>query len=230
MEGFYTKQEAAHILGVSPRQINNYFNERRLSRVVAGRRVWIPREDVDALYSHSKRQAAIRPDDFEALKKRVEDVESQLDVLKLGLGFGSKRPARKDTELLLMRQRFVDALAKTAWSRKQMSGVADELATVQDVEIAALANCCGVASWVPLTDLSQRMLLHINQHPDYPGCGLDVLETRLIRARDRFFGVLYASTKSRTALSPVLADRIYDSTEVPPNAIERHIAQYLMSC
>ena len=227
MEGFYTKQEAANILGVSPRQVNNYFKDGRLSRVVAGRRVWIPRDEVGSMYAQSKRQPAITPDDFTEALKRIETLESEVGILKLGLGFGTKRAARTETELLLLRQRHMDALAKKAWSRRQMSEVADDLMTMQDVEIATLVHAAGITAWVPVADLSQRMLLHINQHADYPGHGLDTLETRLIRARDRFFGVLYAATKSRTALSPVMAEKIYTATEVPPNAIERHVVAYL---
>lgn len=73
------------------------------------------------------------------------------------------------------------------------------------------------------------MLVYVERHDDYPARGLDVLETRLIRARDRFYGLVYASTKTQTELPPNVAERTYQAIQVPTNSIEKHIVEYLLA-
>lgn len=229
MKGFYTKEEAAQILGVSVRQISNYFTQGKLSKVYQGRRAWIPQEDVKRLYDKVSRSSHIRPEDVHELQDRVERLEQQLETVKKGLGFGSKRPARTTTDLLTLRQRTIDALSKKTWAKRQMYDLADELMTVQAEEIADLTQAAGITAWVPFCDLAQRMLVYVERHDDYPARGLDVLETRLIRARDRFYGLVYASTKTQTELPPNVAERTYQAIQVPTNSIEKHIVEYLLA-
>ena len=227
MEGFYTKQEAAQVLGVSIRQINNYFTEDKLTRIYHGKRAWVPKEDVEALYTKVTRGPRISPRLVHELSERVVQLEGDVSTLKLGLGFGKSRDPRTPTDLLLLRQRFVDALAKPTWSTKGVSAIADELMSIQEEELRLLLQECGSTAWVPLSDLSRRMLIHIEGLPDYPLRGLDILATRLVRSRDRFLGLLYASTKTRTSIPQHEAKRAFEVLEVPPNTIEQHIVAYL---
>ncbi len=227
MKGFYTKQEAASILGVSVRQINNYFNEDKLTRVYQGKRAWVPKKEVDELYARVTRGPRISKEDVFDLQDRVVKLEREVGVLKLGLGFGSKRARKSSTDLMVLRQRAMDDLSKKSWNIKRMSEVADLLMTLQDEEIAELLQSYGSGAWVPLCDLSHRMLLCIEGHKEYPGKGLDVLHTRMMRARDRFFGLIYASTRSNTAIPPDKARRAYEALQVSMNTIEDHIIKYL---
>ena len=229
LEGFYTKQEAAKLLGVSVRQINNYLTDDKLSRILRGNKAWIPRADVQRLYDREKKGPLLGQEDLLILMDTVEDLKQQVETLKLGLGYGSKKPMRSEDELLLLRQRLLDSMAKSRWSRKWMSEVADRLMDLQPEEITLLAESCGVTAWLPLVDLSYRMLVYIESHPEYPGRGLDVLETRLIRARDRFFGLVHAATKVDMGADQRQAARVYESLQVPPNGIEMHIVTYLTS-
>jgi hypothetical protein len=229
MEGFYTKQEAARLLGISVRQINNYFTERKLSRVIRGNKAWIPKAEVRHLYDRAKKGPLLQQEDLLDLMDRVDDLVQQVETLKLGLGYGSKRPLRGEDELLLLRQRVLDSMTKQVWDRKWMSEIADQLMGMQAEEISILAESCGPSAWIPLCDLSYRMLSYIETHPEYPGRGLDVLETRLIRARDRFFGLVHSTTKVDMGMSQRQAERVYESLQVPPNGIEMHVVEYLSS-
>ena len=229
MEGYYSKQEAAELLGISVRQINNYFTEGKLSRLPRGRKVWIPKAEVQYLYDRAKRGPLLQQEDLLDLQDRVEDLTRQVETLKLGLGYGSKKPLRSEDELLLLRQRVFDSMSKSAWARKWMAEVADQLMAIQPEEVSMLAEACGPSAWIPFVDLSHKMLRYIEAHPEYPGHGLDVLETRLIRARDRFFGLVHATTKVDLGVDQRQAERVYQSLQVPPNGIEMHIARYLTS-
>lgn len=231
VKGFYTKEEAAQVLGVSVRQIGNYLSAGKLSRVYqpGRRRVWIPVEDVQRLYDQGSRQSRVRPEDMVDIQARLEKVELQVETLKKGLGFGSPRPSRSTTDLLTLRQRTLNALAKDAWTRSVMSDLADELMTVKEDEVNRLVGAAGPTAWVPFIDLAQRVLSYIEGHPDYPDKGLDIIQTRLIRAKDRFYGLVYASTKTRTELPPNVAERTFQAIQVPTNSIERHIVEYLLA-
>lgn len=227
MKGFYTKEEASHVLGVSVRQINNYFNEAKLSRVYQGRRAWIPREQVEALYAKTARGPALSQETVSDLVDRVQKLESEIDVLKLGLGFGAKRPPRNETELLLLRQQMVDGLAKTSWSRRRMAEIADELKTIQEEEVTTLLTAAGPTAWAPMVDLSKRMLSYAESRDEYPEGGYEIVARRLRDSRDRFYGLIYASTKVGGLVPSKKAERALEFMVVPQNSIERHIATYI---
>jgi len=229
MEGFYTKTEAAHVLGVSPRQINNYFNGGKLTRVFHAGRAWIPKIQVEELYARATRGPILSQKVVDDLLDRVEKLETEVGVLKLGLGFGAKRPLRNETDLLLLRQQMVDSLTKVAWSRRHMSKVADELKTIREEEVATLIASAGFAAWAPLVDLSKRMLDYAEGHEDYPDRGLDVVAKRLRDSRDRFYGLVYASSKVSGLVPSAHAEKALEAMVVPVNSIERHIAEYIAS-
>ena len=229
MEEFYTKAEAAQLLGVSTRQINNYFAAEKLTRIIRGQKAWIPKREVDELYTSLKRGPVVSQEAAESLTTRVGKLEKELKVLKLGLGHETRKPVRSETDLILLRQRMLDALSKKQWSVRQMMGVSKELTTMRDEEVELLLTSCGPGAWVPLCDLGRRMLQYVERKPEYPGDGLDVLSTKLNKALNRFYGIIYASTKIPGLVAPGLAAPALEMLEIPPNAIERHIAGYMTS-
>jgi hypothetical protein len=228
MEGFYTKEEAANILGVSVRQVNNYLKAGRLTRVKRGsNRTWIPKRDVQLMYEDDERSVPPSPADIHALIDRVTDLEKQIEVLKMGIGFGTKTRLRTDAELLVIRQSFIDDLSKRRWSKRRIAEVGDELQKIREEEVGTLYRIVGPMAWVPLCDLATRMVAYVEQHADYPAQGLDVLLTRVLRARDRFYGMVYASTKIETGLPRPAAVRVHKAMVVTPDAIEVHIMHYI---
>jgi hypothetical protein len=110
-----------------------------------------------------------------------------------------------------------------------MNEMADLLMSVQEVEVDTLVKSKGVTAWVPLCDLLYRMLVYIECHPEYPGKGLDILETRLIRARDRFLGMVYVASKTGTALPAHKAAVVYRASDLEPNTVEQHIIRFLLT-
>lgn len=195
MEGYYTKNEAANALGVSVRQVNNYLSEKHLRVVYQGKRAWIPKEDVQKLYARATWGMPAGPGDFEELQGRIAVLEKDLEVLKLGLGFGPGSKIREAPELLLLRNKFIDLLTQDNWTNRQISSVADDLISVHEQELLTLYNRVGPIAWIPLDDLASRMVTYLEAHPEYPTKGLEVLRSRLIRARDRFLGLVYVASK-----------------------------------
>ena len=229
MEEFYTKAEAAQLLGVSVRQINNYFSAKKLTRVLRGSRAWIPKREVDELYTNIKRGPVIDQVAVDSLTTRVDKMEKEIRVLKLGLGHETRKPIRKEPELLLLRQQMLDSLAKPQWSVRQMMAVSKDLTTLRHEEVELLLRTCGPAAWVPLCDLGRRMLQYVEMKPEFPGEGLDVLSTKLSTSLNRFYGLVYASTKVDGLVNGAHAAPALVLLEVQPNTIERHICGYMAS-
>lgn len=195
MEGYYTKKQAANVLGVSVRQINNYLTEKHLRVVYQGKLAWIPKEDAQKLYARIGWGIPAGPEELEELQARLAVLERDVEVLKLGLGFGPGSKIREAPELLLLRNKFIDLLSHDNWTNRQISSVADDLIGVHEQELLTLYSRVGAIAWVPLDDLASRMVTYIETQPEYPTKGLEVLRSRLIRARDRFLGLVYVTSK-----------------------------------
>lgn len=226
MEGFYSKQQTAQILGVSVRQVCNYQKSGHLRTVYSGRRAWIPREDVQVLLDRTTMALPPSHNALVALKEEVEKLQREVEVLKLGLGFGAKAKPRDGAELLLLRQSFIDLLAKTKWTNKQISGVADEMMKLQTVEVTTLMERIGPSAWLPMQQLVERMLSYIESHEDYPAKGLDSLEARLIKAKDRFFGLMASTTKLSPQVDQKKVSKLLEAISAP-KALDSFILAYI---
>ena len=112
MEGFYSKRQVATILGVSIRQITTYLKEGKLRRVYSGQKVWVPHEDVHRLYEDGKQGLVPTRQELHGVEDRVVRLEATIEILKLGMGFGSARPPLVEKDLLLLRQGFLDDLSR----------------------------------------------------------------------------------------------------------------------
>ena len=228
MEGFYSKAEAAHILGVSARQVQNYVNDGRLRRAIESTKSYIPIADVEKLYSGRRKNLSAKVGDITPLEERIKALEEVVEILKLGLGCAAGRSDRPDAELLLLRQRVLDDLAKTSWPIQRMSSVADDLATLSEKDVARLCTLKGPTAWVPLFDLCKRTLAYMERHPSYPGNGLDTLHARMGKARDRLYGLITAATKVKSPLSTARATEMQDLLCMKPGAVDKFITTYIV--
>ncbi len=227
---FYTKTEAANILGVSVRQVTNYLQNGKLRRVYDRRnRVQIPAEDVRKLYDDRRSPAVPTRDEVEALQQRIVRLESTIEVLKLALGTGAPRRARTETELLLLRQQCLDAMSSGRWTTQLMTELADELMSLQDVDILLLCELRGVVAWTPLIDLARRMVRQIEHDPTYPGGGLDVIYQRLQRAEDRLLGLIQTCAAVPSKVPPPLAKDLRRELQLRPGHLESYIASYIVA-
>lgn len=227
MEGFYSKGEAARILGVTVRQIQLYGQGGSLRRVMEGVKVWIPREDVDRMYADRRSKLPIQRSDIHDLENRLKKAEETIEILKLGLGFGAERPPRTEAELLLSRQMVMDDLGRPSWPIRRMSEFADDVSTFREEDVYLLRKLKGLTSLLPYFDLLKRMLAHIEAHPSYPENGLDTLHARMVRTRDRMLGLLHASSSVASALPAADAVKMHTLLDIKPKGVDAFVARYI---
>lgn len=227
MEGFYSKGEAARILGVSVRQIQLYGQAGSLRRIMEGSKVWIPREDVDRMYGDRRSKLPVQHADVREIEDRLKKAEETIEVLKLGLGFGAERAPRTEAELLMIRQSVMDDLGQPSWPIRRMSEFADALATLREEDVYLLKKLKGLTALVPFFDLLRRMLKHVESHPSYPENGLDTLHARMVRSRDRVLGLLHAASRVKMDLSQEDAAKMHDLIDMKPGKVDSFVARYI---
>jgi hypothetical protein len=227
MEGFYTKKEAARILGVTVRQITNYLVEGKVRKIMHRGKVYIPQEDVEVLYDSEKRSIIPTRDEFRDLVNRIEAIEQSMEIVKLGMGFGAKRPPMTDAELLLLHQRSIDLLSRPAWQTPTISELADLVMGLCEEDIKKLCLHKGTKAWSPLLETVDRMIVFIEEKPDFPEKGLGALHDRLVRAKNRFLGMIYVSSKVKRDLPSADAAALRRRLDVQPGALDAFILKYI---
>jgi hypothetical protein len=229
MEGFYSKRQVATILGVSIRQITTYLKEGKLRRVYSGQKVWVPHEDVHRLYEDGKQGLVPTRQELHGVEDRVARLEETIEVLKLGMGFGSARPPLGEKDLLLLRQSFIDDLSRPSWPTRRVSEIADTLASLQEEDLHALCRLKGITAWMPLFELLDRVTYFIEQKEEFPECGLGTLHSRLLKAKDRLLGLIYVSSKIDTKLPQNTATDLRKQLRVVPGEIDTFIGSYIVA-
>tara|TARA_B100000131_G_scaffold306090_1_gene332794 strand:- start:193 stop:891 length:699 start_codon:yes stop_codon:yes gene_type:complete len=227
MEGFYTKRETANLLGVSDRQVTNYLNQGKLRKVYHERRAWIPQEDVHSLYENAKKSLVPRREELTELEKRLNRIESTVEVLKLGMGFGAKKQPLSESDLLLLRSEILSDLSNPGWNIGRMSEIADTMMSLREEDLQTLCALKGSAAWTPLFDLTNRMINYIETHESFPECGLGTLRGRLLQSKDRLLGLIQVSSKIDTSLQRKTAEEMRASLEVMPNQIDTFVSRYI---
>lgn len=227
MEGFYTKKQAALILGVTVRQITNYLVDGKVRKILHRGKVYIPQEDVEALYDSEKRSVVPTRDEFRDVVSRVEAIEHSLEIIKLGMGFGAKRPPMTDAELLILHQQSIDHLARFSWPTRTISEMADLVMGLCEEDIKKLCLHKGTKAWSALIETVGRMIVFIEEKPDFPEKGLGALHDRLIRAKNRFLGMIYVSSKVKTNLPSADAAALRRRLDVQPGALDLFILKYI---
>lgn len=226
MEGFYTKKDAASILGVTVRQITNYLKDEKVRKLHYKGKIYIPCEDVEALFDDGKSSIPTR-EEFRGILNRISTLEQTLEIIKLGMGFGTRRRPLTEAELLLLFQRSLDLLAKPAWPTRTISEIADTLMSMSEDDARNLCMLKGVKSWAPMMNLSERMIVFIEEKEDFPEKGLGALHDRLVRAKNRFLGLVYVSSKVDTKLPRAEAKQMRRRLEIKPTAMDAYVVQYL---
>ena len=227
MEGFYTKKDAASILGVTVRQITNYLKTEKVRKIYHHGKVYIPQEDVESLFDENNKSDIPRRDEFREVLNRISTLEQTLEIIKLGMGFGTRRGPLSEAELLLLFQRSMDLLSKPAWPTRTISEIADTLMSVSEEDTRNLCMLKGVKAWAPMMELSERMIVFVEEQEDFPEKGLGALHDRLVRAKNRFLGLVYVSSKVGTQLPRAEAKEMRKRLEIKPSALDVYVIQYL---
>tara|TARA_B100000214_G_scaffold374319_2_gene356720 strand:+ start:1043 stop:1741 length:699 start_codon:yes stop_codon:yes gene_type:complete len=227
MVGFYTKEEASNLLGVTTRQITNYLTNGKLRKVYHNKRVWIPHEDVHLVYENAKKGLVPHREEFSAMEKRIKQLEETVEVLKLGIGFGASKPPKSESDLLLLHSEVLQDLSSPGWEVNRISEIADIFVSLQEDDLQNLCRIKGEVAWAPLFDLSDRMINFVEVHESYPECGLGTLRARLIKAKDRLLGLILVASKIDTSLPRKEAVRLRESLDIIPNQIDTFVARYI---
>lgn len=230
LDGFYTRSEAAEVLGVSVRQVDNHLRDGLLTRTMIRNRVYIHRTEVENLYYRKSNKRLPKDSAAEGMERRMAAIEQQLEILKLGMGFGSRREPRNETEMLVVHAKLQAALVSKEWSVKFISYVADELKTITEEEVKALISELGTDSLITFVDLSQRMLTYLETSPKYYTNQYEVLARRLRDARNRFYGMLFAATKIEGLVAPVKqAERAFTQLHIKSTTIDRFVSDFIIN-
>ena len=208
MEQFYKRAEAATILGVSTHTITNYIQDGKLRSIKRGNAIYIPHEDIFYLYENKDAPLLVARNEFIELKKYVAVLQQEVNVLKLGLGFGAQRGPRSDDELMLIYYTIMNSLSKNSWTTAKIYEFADLLISLKEEDISRLITLRGPNSWIAMSDLTDRMLSFIKSGENYPLNGLDTLESRLIGAKNRMCGLIHIALNRETPIPKQQAERL----------------------
>ena len=71
------------------------------------------------------------------------------------------------------------------------------------------------------------MIQFVEEKSDFPEKGLGALHDRLVRAKNRFLGMIYVSSKVKTNLPSADAAALRKRLEVKPGALDAFILGYI---
>jgi hypothetical protein len=227
MEGFYTKDQAARILGVSTRQVDNYLKDSKLRRVLEERRAWIPKEDVDKLYRDKKLKLVPTMEEITTLQQQMAQLQRQVKILQRGLGFGGSGEPRSDIEIRLLYQSVMDDLGAEGWPIRRVMEFTEELSSVREEDMAGLLRLRGPHALLPFFDLARRMVIYVESHDQYTSAGMQAVRDRLIQARRILLALLEINMKIETPLLSDAVRELYRTLSEQSDPVSNHIGAYI---
>jgi hypothetical protein len=187
--------------------------------------VYIPIEDVEQVICGIKENLVPSRAEFNDLEKQVRAVEDRLQSIQGSFGFGAPRTRRTDDELLLMYAEHRRELKQASWSKPRMLELAREIISLREDELEFLYREKGERGWVPTFQLLRLMRRAIEKNRDFPGSGLDVLHTKIDQAIQRFYSLVYMSTKTETEFNRKHARMTLKALNLQPGALDQFIAR-----
>lgn len=184
MADYYTREEAARVLRVSVKRIDELRAASKLRSVRgAGGRLLIFREDVVRMYDV---QAAAYPglDRHEALEARVEMLEDALGVMKSLLLSKHVRPSLPAPVVLLQREAAIQTLAKETWTISEVTDLALWCRRLTDDEAEALFATYEERALLPFVEALQAMLAYVRSSLTSELGSLDALQEHVTAALD----------------------------------------------
>ena len=227
MEGFYTKDQAANILGVSTRQVDNYLRTKQLRKVKEHGRAWIPKTDVDAFYKGRELGKVPTMQEIVSLQQRMERAERQLKILQRGLGFGRHAEPRSDIELRLIYQATMDDLGEESWPIRRIMEFTEELSSIREEDMEGLLRLRGPAALTPFFDLARRMVVYLESHDQYANAGMQGVRDRLIQSRRVLLALVEINMQIETPLISDATRELYKTLSEQADLISNHIGAYI---
>ncbi len=229
MDGFYSREESANILGITIRQLTNYLKAGKLRKLTRNGKVWIPQEDVRALYEDNNSSPVPSRREFHVMEERVEQLERTIEVLKRGMGFGAPRNPLNEGELMLLYHELVDLLGKSHWEIREIARIADLMVGLTSKEMHQLVQAKGITAWSPLFDLCNRMVVFVEKKEDYPLNGLGALSSRIEKAKNRLLGLIHVATALPTEMPSKEALELKKQLDTKPGMIDSFVQRYIQA-
>jgi len=220
MINFYTRNEAATILQVSPYTISKYVRDGILNNYGTSRILKLSHEEVHSFYENTNfKNHKVKRDDLMRLEKKIGILESEIEVLKMMVGVGSLAPARNDDQLLDLHKHLMAMLLHNSWETREIMSIGDIMINLKDQEVLRLVQMKGTRAWTCLFDLSERMLHYVDSML-LPKTSEEILKNRLEAGRNRLYGLLYVSISEHIAMDKFWAKKIISSRVVEKNTDE----------
>ena len=208
MDGYYTRKEAATILGVSTGTISEYVKKGLLKNIGSTKSILLPCEDIHYFYENNQHLSSVSRGDVITMEKKLQSLRAEVEILKLVMGIGSPRPERTDTQLLTLFTDNMKMLSINSWSTAEIYNTADLMIGIKDTEISRLLHLKGTRAWDALFDLADRMIEFIENNCDIPREAARMMCSRIEAGKNRMYGLLFVSIQTSLGLERDWAKKI----------------------
>ena len=225
LQGFYTRAEAATVLGVSHTTISQYVKDGKVRSTTIGRTTLIPQEDIIHFYSYKDKPPTVMRHEFEELKKMFEGQQTELNVLKVALGIRHRRAEWTDTRIRFFYSKVITDIGMASWETTRIYEYADELLSMSNKELARLLVLMSSDAWKVIYDLASRMMVYIKNLPAFPSSGLETLLFRIEGGRDKLCGHIHIALNKEHAIKYQAAHKLQGEVEKKP--LDIYLYHYL---
>jgi len=222
---FYTRKEAATILGVSPYTISNYIKKGILKNCGKSKSILVPSHEIHTFYENNNLYAGkVTKTDILRVESKITSLSSEVAILKMAIGIGSLGVQRTDEHLQVLYLEVMKMLSLSSWSTKEIFYIADLMISIRDSEIARWLNLKGTRAWTNLFDLSERMVNFIKGMPNMPREASAMLVGRMEAGRNRLYGLVFVSLSESIGLERYWAKKLAGSRTFEPTTDEFIVA------
>ena len=216
MDGFYKRAVAAKILGCTVNSISRFMKQGRLRSITKNNTVYIPQEDVIYLYENRDSSPIVMRHEVDSLKKELESLRAEVDVLKIGVGIKTRRSEWTDDRIRLFYVKTLTSLGKISWEPRRIYEYADELLSLSEKEMSRLLVIEGHSAWIGLYDLAGRMMEFLKNSPFYPSNGLETLYLRVEGGRNKLCGIIHIALNHSSMIKYQSSHKLKDKVEKKP--------------
>tara|TARA_Y100001938_G_C7958606_1_gene363064 strand:+ start:60 stop:752 length:693 start_codon:yes stop_codon:yes gene_type:complete len=226
MNNYYTRKEAANILGVTPTTVSKYIKDGLLKNIGNVKNILIPCEDIHHFYQSNHKLSNVSRAEMLSVEKKIDVLRSEMEVLKLVMGIGTPRPARTDSQLLSLFMDIMKLLSLQTWSTSDIFSIADIMVSIKDSEVARMLHLKGTKAWNGIFDLSGKMVRFIESNPALPKEASDMMCSRIEAGKNRLYGLLFVSLQSCGEIERAWAKRLANR-EMDRGSTDEFVISYL---
>ena len=227
MAEYYTRREAAVILSVSESTVSKYIKQ-GLLRNKGVQKILIPCDDIHHFYENNHNLSTVSKAEFIHLEKKVNILVSEIEILKMVLGVGTPRPARTDSQLILLYNEISRKLATQSWEPKDILSIADIMISIRDTEVARMLHLKGTKAWTYLFDLVSRMLYFVENTETIPRESAQLISSKIEAGKNRLYGLVFVSLQTNSGIEKSWAKRLLANKKAE-KSIDEFVISYIKS-